>query len=549
MAQLQLSVAFAHFPYGGNGAAAKEHPDIRDWEVETVLEMKKDSRIKDFSSKPFNDTPITMTRNRAMREAKKAGVDLLLMVDSDQSPNRHKGEPWYKPFWKEAFNFLYENYSKGPRLIFAPYCGPPGDEGGENVFVFHWANSGARGPETRFKLQPYSREHAAIMSGIQEAGAGPTGMLLLDTRLLDLIEPSGLPRQEVLERVATGRMSVEEAMWALKEGYCHYEWTNSYAEEKASTEDVTLTRDISMAGIEKLGYNPVFCAWDSWIGHWKPWNVGKPTIYSADHVAETLKRAVVQNHRDNEAIIDIGNLNAGDREFDALKSLPPAIQERMNGHLDIVPEDITTKTGRETNGPWHAHGSAAAIHKGVLVDLVRSQGYQKQRDIRILEVGTWLGGTAMAMADASQHAKVHCVDTWEGTPSDCTGRLTGEAGGPDAVYQEFLSRIGDRLNKTIFPWRGTSLEQAAKHWQQFDVIFIDADHSYEAVKADIAAWWPHLRHDGVMIGHDFHVHGYDGLVKAVEESFGEVEAVGFHPQGCMWKVRKADVPELLEAAK
>jgi hypothetical protein len=538
--KLKLSVAVAHFPYGGNGATSSEHPHLRHWEVETALQMRDDDRIESFTSRDFSDTPITMTRNRAMRQAKMAGIDLLLMVDSDQSPDKHRGEAWFQPFWKVAFDFLYENYHKGPRLIFAPYCGPPDDLSGENVYVFHWATNGSRGHETQFSLEPYSREHAAIMTGIQEAAAGPTGMLLMDTRLLDLIEPSGLPKRHVLEQLQAGAITVEEATWALKEGYCHYEWTNSYAEEKASTEDVTLTRDISMAGITKLGYNPVFCAWDSWIGHHKPWNVGKPRVYSADRVAETLKRAVLQDRKDNEVCLDLDQLNIGDPTIEALRRIPRTAQ--ANGRPQNG--DVTHATYRETNGEWHAHGHAPKEHCAILADLVVGKSYagrSQKPAIRILEVGSWLGTTAIAMADACPKSRVHCVDTWAGTPSDCTSKMAEAAGGPDAVYAEFLKRIGNRLDKTIFPFRGTSAENAAKYWDKFDIIFIDADHSYEAVKADIENWWPHLADDGIMVGHDFHVIGSEGVVQAVFERFGEKhKAIGFHPQGCMWLVEKKD---------
>lgn len=87
---------------------------------------------------------------------------------------------------------------------------------------------------------------------------------------------------------------------------------------------------------------------------------------------------------------------------------------------------------------------------------------------------------------------------------------------------------------------------AKRHWEPFDLIFIDADHSYEGCKSDILAWWPHLAEDGVMVGHDFQTQDHEGVVKAVEEIFGEnVETCGWHPQGGMWVARGRDYPNLL----
>jgi predicted O-methyltransferase YrrM len=538
---LKLKV-FVGFPsYGGNGGISSEVPDIREWWVETVLAMKGDPRIADVAHRTLADTPITMVRNDFVRLAKDNGCHLLLMVDSDQSPNKHAQEPWFKPFWDEAFTFMYDNYGKGPRLVFAPYVGPQ-----ENVYVFQWQDRGNKGLHSDFALEPYSRQHAAMMSGIQEAAAGPTGMILIDLRLCDLVAPSGLPQLEVLERLQTGQMTVQEAQWALHEGYFHYEWETSYANKKASTEDVTFTRNVSLAGLEKLGYNPVYCAWDSWIGHHKPVNVGRPQRYTAEQVHATFQKAVLENGRANEVIIDLDRLN---NPFSAQAAGLPSARHSFaeiqgadaenhqgNGH------DATTPTGRVTRGDWHAHGHAPAEHCAALADLVRSHSYRLNRPLRILEVGTWLGTTAMAMADALREVRVHCVDTWEGTPSDCTGRMAEMAGGAENVHAEFLRRIGDRLDKTIFPWRKSSAEAAAMSWPGgFDLIFIDAEHTYEALKAQILEWWLHLNDDGVMCGHDLHVHGYDGVGQAVRELFGEsYTAFGFHPQGCLWRVSKAD---------
>lgn len=33
-------------------------------------------------------------------------------------------------------------------------------------------------------------------------------------------------------------------------------------------------------------------------------------------------------------------------------------------------------------------------------------------------------------------------------------------------------------------------------------VYLDSDHSYEAVKADIAAWYPKIRVGGILSGHD-----------------------------------------------
>lgn len=65
-----------------------------------------------------------------------------------------------------------------------------------------------------------------------------------------------------------------------------------------------------------------------------------------------------------------------------------------------------------------------------------------------------------------------------------------------------------------------SLEAAeALQDASLDFVFIDADHSYDGVVADIAAWSPKVRDGGWVTGHDFDHLKFPGVVRAVEESF------------------------------
>lgn len=54
----------------------------------------------------------------------------------------------------------------------------------------------------------------------------------------------------------------------------------------------------------------------------------------------------------------------------------------------------------------------------------------------------------------------------------------------------------------------------------FDLVFIDGDHSYDAVKNDISNWLPHVRVGGIICGHDYVDYIKYGVKQAVNEVFG-----------------------------
>lgn len=64
--------------------------------------------------------------------------------------------------------------------------------------------------------------------------------------------------------------------------------------------------------------------------------------------------------------------------------------------------------------------------------------------------------------------------------------------------------------------------EVAKNWkQQIDILFIDGDHHYEAVKQDYKLFFPFVRKGGLVIFHDTNHSWYPGIKKAVNEIKGQ----------------------------
>lgn len=72
-----------------------------------------------------------------------------------------------------------------------------------------------------------------------------------------------------------------------------------------------------------------------------------------------------------------------------------------------------------------------------------------------------------------------------------------------------------------------------------DFCFIDADHTYPSVDRDIHAWWPKIRPQGFLSGHDYGIG--EGVKRAVNELCArenlELELGGHGKRSC-WAVRK-----------
>ena len=70
-------------------------------------------------------------------------------------------------------------------------------------------------------------------------------------------------------------------------------------------------------------------------------------------------------------------------------------------------------------------------------------------------------------------------------------------------------------------WNCTSLKAAQRFADDsLAFVFIDADHSYAAVRADIAAWLPNVRPGGILAGHDYSRHDWPECYRAVNDALG-----------------------------
>lgn len=136
---------------------------------------------------------------------------------------------------------------------------------------------------------------------------------------------------------------------------------------------------------------------------------------------------------------------------------------------------------------------------------------------RIAEVGVYQGRSALFLAErlasvGKTKCCVECVDLFDGGNRAAFG-----------INRERLPKVARSM---VFLYPGLSLSAAAGAANgQYDLVFIDAGHTYEDVRADIEAWLSKVRTPGgIIAGHDFDLNETDpnraGVCRAVLEKFG-----------------------------
>lgn len=151
------------------------------------------------------------------------------------------------------------------------------------------------------------------------------------------------------------------------------------------------------------------------------------------------------------------------------------------------------------------------------------------RNARGVEVGVFRGVLSQYLLRKGV-ARLFMVDTWapaeeqpehyRETKDYCAGLTVAECGANEALARAVAARSGGKAVVLKLP----SVVAAAQiNDGSMDFVFLDADHSYEGVRDDIAAWLPKVRKGGWIGGHDYAndmpEYDFSGVKRAVDEAF------------------------------
>lgn len=142
----------------------------------------------------------------------------------------------------------------------------------------------------------------------------------------------------------------------------------------------------------------------------------------------------------------------------------------------------------------------------------------------IIEIGSWKGRSTKALA-LSTNGIVYAVDHWKGSESKrAESHREAFDMGPDRFFEIFGSNLRDEIKVgKVVPIRCESGDAVnllrcllMARGGKADMVFIDADHTYESVSRDIKNYTPLLALGGILSGHDYCV-GYPDVMRAVHE--------------------------------
>lgn len=122
----------------------------------------------------------------------------------------------------------------------------------------------------------------------------------------------------------------------------------------------------------------------------------------------------------------------------------------------------------------------------------------------IVELGSYKGKSSCYLATgakAGYKAHVWCIDPWDLVGNKPVGKLNYTDAWIFNTWRNNVQACG--VTRQISVVKDFSVNAAKKFNRPVGMIFIDGNHTYEGVKADFEAWYPHLVKDAVVVFDDY----------------------------------------------
>jgi predicted O-methyltransferase YrrM len=139
-------------------------------------------------------------------------------------------------------------------------------------------------------------------------------------------------------------------------------------------------------------------------------------------------------------------------------------------------------------------------------------------DSVMAEIGAYSGESTLLFLNSGKIQKLYAIDPWIPGYDDNDNASDSDF---DLVEQTFDKNI---KGHNVIKMKCTFAE-AFHLLPELDIIYIDGNHTYEAVKQDIELSLHKIKKSGIICGHDYHGYALDTVVKAVDETLGSPEKI------------------------
>lgn len=136
-----------------------------------------------------------------------------------------------------------------------------------------------------------------------------------------------------------------------------------------------------------------------------------------------------------------------------------------------------------------------------------------KKDMIGIEIGCYAGDSTELFINSGLFKTFYCIDPWK-NGYDFRDQATKSTEQAEPVFD---AKFKD--NKIIRKIKSKS-QDAITNFQNdsIDFIYIDGNHQYQAVKKDIELYYPKIKINGIISGHDY-TPSWNGVYRAVNEFF------------------------------
>ena len=144
-----------------------------------------------------------------------------------------------------------------------------------------------------------------------------------------------------------------------------------------------------------------------------------------------------------------------------------------------------------------------------------------------VEIGVWRGQFSHILLEELDPKVLYLIDPWAVQPDAAGGAsLAGGQDGNrmDQIYSAVVNQFSEEVEQgKVVILRDYSVAALGKFADgEIDFAYLDADHSFDGVLADLEALLPKLRVGGVVMLDDYHQKGWwgDGVIRALNTFAG-----------------------------